>query len=261
MIQSIVRNIQNEEISIKLEAERSNNCYSIDQPGSGQALWFAAENMCGLIDNLRQEGGSPQSLLELGAGPGLAGIYAARVLGNSLQTVVLTDGDADVVQLLQRNISRNAVDRSPSSHDYVCSAEVLLWGMEDCNQSLLSRHSLPEGFDVILGADLIYGKVSTATITLLFQTVHQLLSQTGAFYLAFTRRNLSISIVLDEASKLGFDWTLEPDFIYDIFENNVEGLTDLWRDVIYSFRKSKRIINNDNSHPETLSESLHDDGL
>ena len=231
-IQTIVRNIEGQEICIKLEAELSKNCYNLDQPSTGHALWFAAENMCGLVDKLLadHDPDDPKtSLLELGAGPGLAGIYAAKLLSKSLQTVVLTDGDADVVELLKRNIRRNQVAS--------LSGEVLLWGETSANQSLLERHSLLNGFQIILGADLIYGKCSASTIKLLFETVYRLLSMDGRFYLAFTRRNLPINVVLAEANAQGLVWELMDDFVYDIFDNNVDGTTDFWRDAIYAFQK------------------------
>jgi predicted nicotinamide N-methyase len=230
-IQTIVRNVNGQEICIKLEAELSTNCYNVDQPATGHALWFAAENMCGLVEKLLADHNPDDpktSLLELGAGPGLAGIYAAKLLAQSLQTVVLTDGDADVVDLMKRNIQRN--------HAGCSSGEVLMWGQATANQELLERHSLPSGFRIILGADLIYGRCSMSTIRLLFETVHQLLSIDGCFYLAFTRRNLPIDVVLAEANAQGLVWELLDDFVYDIFDNNVDGTTDFWRDAIYAFR-------------------------
>ena len=260
-IQRYVRDVNNQEVCIELEAELSKNCYNQDQPATGHAVWFAAENLCGLVDQLfleqkqqqddlteeedsssssnNQQGMTITSLLELGAGPGLTGIYAAKLLNKTLQTVVLTDGDADVVELLQRNINRNQI--LDSSSGTTTTAQVLLWGNENDNQVLLERHTTIQknnGFSIILGADLIYGKCSIGTIQLLFQTVHQLLApQHGIFYLAFTRRNLSIGVVLKEANRQGLVWHLVDDFVYDIFDNNVDGTTDFWRDAIYAFSK------------------------
>ena len=262
-IQTIIRKAENQpEIIIQLEAELSNNCYNQDQPDTGHALWFGAENMCCLLDQLwhnnhqdcdHDDPGNytttPNSLLELGAGPGLAGIYAAKLWTESLQTVVLTDGSEAVVELLQRNIQRNHVAEC-------CSAEVLVWGQSAmANHEFLLKHALPHGFPIILGADLIYGKSgsSTETIQLLFQTAHQLLSDSGRFYLAFTRRNVSISIVLTEAQAQGFVYELMDDFVYDIFDNNVDGITDFWRDAIYCFHKRD---GNDRDLTKNLEEAI-----
>ena len=263
-IQRYVRDVNNQEVCIELEAELSKNCYNQDQPATGHAVWFAAENLCGLVDQLfleqkqqqeqddlteeedsssNNQGMTITSLLELGAGPGLTGIYAAKLLNKTLQTVVLTDGDADVVELLQRNINRNQIlemsgKTTTTTTTTTTAAQVLLWGNDNDNQALLERYTQNNGFSIILGADLIYGKCSIGTIQLLFQTVYQLLApQHGIFYLAFTRRNLPISIVLKEANRQGLVWQLVDDFVYDIFDNNVDGTTDFWRDAIYAFSK------------------------
>ena len=116
-------------------------------------------------------------VLELGAGIGLAGILASKLIGT--EKVVLTDYDHGSLQLLADNIKLNKAERD------VCevTVEFLQWGEKRChtiscdkvgateqktdtidNTSIESEskiaygNSIDETFPLLLGTDLLYCK-------------------------------------------------------------------------------------------------------
>ena len=78
----------------------------------------------------------------------------------------------------------------------------LVWGTSD-TASLQNDYA--DGFDVIIGADIIYIEDS---IQPMFVTVSAVLSSapTAVFLLAYARRNVPIQKVLDCAQSFGFGW-------------------------------------------------------
>jgi predicted nicotinamide N-methyase len=129
---------------------------------------------------------------QLGAGLGLCGILAHRL---GAAHVVLTDGDTDTLDNMRNNVSSNC----PSS-DSSISCSQLVWGRRI--DDFVNRHGQ---FDVILGSDIIY--VPEILEPLFLQTVPMLLQEDGHFLLAYARRNVSIDLVLEVASRAGFSWT------------------------------------------------------
>ncbi|CAG9328206.1 unnamed protein product [Blepharisma stoltei] len=95
-------------------------------------LWPSAEKLCSLIPTLIPP---TSSILELGAGTGLVGLFTAKTFPGS--TVLITDGNTESVDLIQENIEANSLN-ARSSH--------FLWGES------------AGSFDVILGSDVIYDK-------------------------------------------------------------------------------------------------------
>merc|ERR1712192_105524 len=99
-----------------------------------------------------------KSVLELGSGCGLSGIFLCRRWGNRLRDVVLTD-QGDALGNLQHNVTRNL-----SSTISVLSASplVLVNGNDrhvkvlPLNFEQVSPSLLPLIPDVVIGADLVY---------------------------------------------------------------------------------------------------------
>ena len=90
---------------------------------------------------------------------------------------MLTDGDTNVMKLLQKNVSRNTV---PTDETITC--QQLIWGSREDARELMSSTNYREKFDVIIGADLIY--TSRDYIAPLFETVDELIEGRGEFILA-----------------------------------------------------------------------------
>lgn len=88
-------------------------------------------------------------VLELGSGVGLLGI-AAAVLGAHVTLTELPDSEAGRLELLQLNVAANrvAIDRAGGS---IC-IEGLDWKDDSLWKDIAKR-----GYDVVLGADLVYG--------------------------------------------------------------------------------------------------------
>jgi predicted nicotinamide N-methyase len=138
-----------------------------------------------------------KSVCELGCGLGVVSILVAKMMCDfpSSQVVVATDGDDDTLALLQRNIDETSV----SSH---CRAEKLCWG-----DHTLFLEKYEDGFDVLLGADIIYeaGQVASlmSTVAVLLKKPSKNAASSddydgGFFFLAFARRNVPIDKVISE---------------------------------------------------------------
>jgi hypothetical protein len=112
---------------------------SADEVVLGGRMWEAAPHLCAFLRSVaNQVKGS--SLLELGAGTGACGLYAA---GLGARRVVLSEGGTDaptLLDLLHRNAARNA------ERGGAVEVQALHWG-EDC---------LPTGpFEWVVGSDIV----------------------------------------------------------------------------------------------------------
>ena len=141
------------EVTVVLNSFKGNDYFATNLELTGYANWFGSINMCNMIGEDAQTL-FPQHgcrLLELGSGTGRAGIMAAKTMAAAKckGCCVLTDGEAALVDVLKQNCSANGLD------DPGISCEQLWWGNNPTLDKLCSRE--PEGFDVIIGADLVYG--------------------------------------------------------------------------------------------------------
>ncbi|KAI1871594.1 uncharacterized protein JN550_004588 [Neoarthrinium moseri] len=106
-----------------------------------------------------------KSILELGAGAGFISIMCAKYLGAA--RVVATDGDERVVKDMRRNLLLNELET-----EELISAEQLVW-----SRDLHDKISDGPGFDIVLGADIIYDKGATEalvdTLSALFDAMPQ----------------------------------------------------------------------------------------
>ncbi|KNA19105.1 hypothetical protein SOVF_064660 [Spinacia oleracea] len=137
------------------------------------------------------------SVIELGSGVGVTGVLCSRFC----KKVLMTDHSDEVLKILKKNIDLHA-----SSENFPCSdleAEKLEWGSSDQRNEILQRY--PEGFDLILGADICFQQSS---IPLLFDTVKRLLQIRGKgrcrFILGYvSRAKVMDQMVLNEAQGHG----------------------------------------------------------
>uniref|UniRef100_A0A3Q7IYQ6 Uncharacterized protein n=1 Tax=Solanum lycopersicum TaxID=4081 RepID=A0A3Q7IYQ6_SOLLC len=143
------------------------------------------------------------SVIELGSGVGITGVLCSRFC----RGVVMTDHNDEVLKILKKNIKLQE-----SSDGSMCctelKAEKLEWGSFDQLNCILQEH--PEGFDLVLGAD-IYILVDfspTANVPLLFDTVERLLRDRDQkkckFILAYvSRAKVMDAMVINEAIRHG----------------------------------------------------------
>ncbi|XP_051142992.1 protein-lysine N-methyltransferase EFM3 isoform X1 [Andrographis paniculata] len=126
---------------------------------------------------------------------GITGILCSRFCSK----VVLTDHNDEVLKILKRNIELH----QSSQESHCLATEKLEWGNSEQLNNILQKH--PEGFDLVLGADICFQQSS---IPLLFNTVGKLLRRsqckTCKFILAYvSRAKVMDNLVVSEASQQG----------------------------------------------------------
>lgn len=162
---------------------------------TGLTIWKAAHFLCEYMvehsDEIRNK-----SVLELGAGLGLCGILAHQL---EAEMVYLTDGDTAALHQLRANIASNCPHASQGDGAVVICHQ-LLWGHE---RAIQFRTLQKRSFAVIVASDILYSPV---IIEPLWETIAALLQPGGAFWLAFAKRRVPVSIeeVLSAADRAGF---------------------------------------------------------
>lgn len=126
-----------------------------------------SETTNGIVD-IRQK-----KVLEVGAGAGLPGIVAHKVLG--AKSVLVTDGDYDALKNLQRNVETNQRRGDDSCR---ISCQQLIWGR--AVGTFLETHGKQ---DVVLAADCVY---MVPSLRPLWKTIDALLTEDGLFVYAQT---------------------------------------------------------------------------
>ena len=160
-------------VTIDLEGLCKTDMYGTNLELTGHGNWFGSMNMCNMLgdsyDRLFSPGddSEPASvsihMLELGSGLGRAGLMALKRMEiirhkhDCAFHCTLTDGESEIVEMLQKNYERNF---PVGFSDCVC--QQLWWGDKEQMDKLLKAQ--PGGFDIIIGADLIYGRDAIATV-------------------------------------------------------------------------------------------------
>jgi len=75
------------------------------QIGISRAIWYACHEICKKLDKHLPEW-KPTSIIELGAGVGMAGIYAAKIHPEATK-VVITDICPKAIEIAVENIEAN----------------------------------------------------------------------------------------------------------------------------------------------------------
>lgn len=110
--------------------------------GTGGRVWSSAPVLCRWM-RAHISAVQGRSVLELGSGTGVCGLYAAA-LGAS--RVILTDGDESILPLLTHNAAHNRMLHSTTA----VTISLLRWGCDDP----VDENDL--AVDLILGSDVIY---------------------------------------------------------------------------------------------------------
>ena len=131
-------------LAINEEGTRAIN-EGLGQGSFGFVIWDAALSLASFFRWLEARGrlGSGLRCLELGAGTGVPGLTLAQL---GAGRVVMTDYDADVIELMERNVRENSLEGS-------VECAVLDWA----DRSTWSPPAEPEGlFDLVVAADVLY---------------------------------------------------------------------------------------------------------
>ncbi|KAK1439513.1 hypothetical protein QVD17_05332 [Tagetes erecta] len=161
---------------------------STDFDLTGQLVWPGARLLNEYISN-NAELLQGCSAIELGSGVGVTGILCSRFC----REVVLTDHNDEVLKILKKNIELHESSENPNS-SAALSAEKLEWGNSDQLNHILQKH--PEGFDLVLGADIY---ILQNSVPPLFDTVKQLLLQGKErcrFILAYVSRSKMMDVMV-----------------------------------------------------------------
>jgi predicted nicotinamide N-methyase len=212
---------------------------------TGLTLWRASSYLCEYqIEQYPRLFGSNKRVLELGAGLGLNGILAWKLMsscgaeknesgnGNddtddglrkSTGEVCITDGDSDALVHLRDNVERNrSLGSNETTTTTIVSCHQLIWGKKS-SENFLECISHNEKYNVLLASDIIYSPV---IVEPLWETVQTLLTPLhGVFLMAFAKRKVPVSIdmVLQAAVEKGFE--------YDLVKEDLE--EGIW---VYEFR-------------------------
>lgn len=186
---------------------------------TGLTLWRASDYLCEYqVEQCKQLFSSNKRVLELGAGLGLNGILAWKLMmqsgdgsRNQAGEVIITDGDSDALVHLRDNVERNRPTSSSSSNTheekmFFAKVHQLIWGKES-SEKFLKTISDNKKYDVLLASDIIYSPV---IVEPLWETVQTLLDTSGVFVMAFARRKVPVSIdlVLSASVEKGFGYRL-----------------------------------------------------
>eukprot|EP01088_Endostelium_zonatum_P020811 TRINITY_DN7856_c0_g1_i1.p1 TRINITY_DN7856_c0_g1~~TRINITY_DN7856_c0_g1_i1.p1 ORF type:complete len:272 (+),score=47.83 TRINITY_DN7856_c0_g1_i1:10-825(+) len=183
---------------------------------TGSELWPSALVLCKfLAKNLHLI--QDKTVLELGAGQGLVGLFAAYYASQT----IITDKDEEVIDLIRKSIESNQDNNNSNNsqlesqvetstnnkhnHKYNATALRLVYGDKTITSKI---QGLPKTFDIILGSDIVY--YSTA-IPLIWDTIDSLLSRekqgdfTPTFILSYASRNKTVeSAIAVKAKEHGF---------------------------------------------------------
>jgi len=139
---------------------------------TGLIEWHASDVLCEYLLNSDEiKNGNSIRLLELGSGLGKCGLLLHLLLQSNgrSDSTVLTDGDTNVMQLLQKNVAFNTF--SDLDNDNI-TCHKLRWGAAEAT-SFLSKQDYNQKFDLIIGSDLLY--TNTNNLNPLFETIGVLL--------------------------------------------------------------------------------------
>lgn len=186
-----------QEISIELNGMKAENGQTLNS--TGMTIWRASNLLCQFLLQYCDKEIRDKTILEMGAGLGLCSLLAYHL---KAKNVWCSDGDTDTLDQMRKNVNINLEKEGLSLLESGVNIHCvqLRWGVTKISNF---RKKTSEYFDVIMGSDIIYVEEVVEPI---FDIVADLLTEKGKFLLAYARRNVSIDLVLDSATRHGFVW-------------------------------------------------------
>ena len=136
------------------------------------------------------------SLLELGSGLGIPSIYIAK--NYEFKQIVINDGDTESINFITKNLELN----KPYKTSQIDIREFLWLDEGQSLESSPDLSSLKEGFDFIVGSDVIYDKDALRS---LLWTIKLLLKPDGACVICnfYSRFNKNEDVFWQSIKKFG----------------------------------------------------------
>ncbi|XP_062453081.1 EEF1A lysine methyltransferase 3 [Rhea pennata] len=173
--------------------------------GVAAPVWEAALALCEYFEEQRLDF-QGKSVIELGAGTGIVGILAALLGGD----VTITDLPVALEQI-RENVRRNV----PETLVPQPRVRALSWGLD--------HDTFPSGYDVVLGADIVY---LPETFALLVGTLRHLCGPGSVAYLSSKMRR-------EHGTGLFFETLLPQHFLVELVcrddEQNINVYRVTWR--------------------------------
>ena len=178
--------------------EYMSRLHTDEQEISGRQVWTGSLMACHYLSQ-HPNFVSGKTVLELGSGTGVLGMFAHRL---NAKSVSLTDGDEQSVDLIRQNLERNRIDPEQTS----CSH--MLWADEPTQSSfsLMVKAKFPFNcdarFERIIAGDVMYKRDLPS---LFFQSVNEFLSDQGILLLSHIPRScVDHEVVCLAAQNAGF---------------------------------------------------------
>ena len=191
----------------------------VEKCGVGGRIWKAAIAFVDMIEKYDMTF-KDKTVIEIGAGTGLSGLAIGM---KQPQKVVITDVDPGCVETIKLNLEINKDKVDKDSID----VKELNFGDKEALQKIIKEY--PEGFDYVIGTDIVYG---TYLIPLIITALDNLAFKEGCqIMIALSTIFPEVALFLDELKSTGR---------YLIREYDAGELDDMYYKVKVFFIKPKK---------------------
>ena len=132
-----------------------------EKPMIWSQLWNSAFVLCNRLKELRDSGSHFSSILELGCGRGLCGLFASKTFQNAI--VTMTDVNESCLKNVEKSILLNGLSRQ-------CSTQKLNW-YDPNTYPQSSDDGDATKYDLIIGSDILYLEKAVTVLPRLLNSI------------------------------------------------------------------------------------------
>lgn len=210
-----------------------------DEDSTGITVWSASIILAHWIADMKMFFHN-KTVMELGAGCGLAGIVAGRC--TSADKVVVSDLFQRTMENLHHNVEMNRTDTLPLSNTKCCQCQqecgdqrlvcarctIAQYCSKECQKASWSMHKRScvssktqliasaldweqvgdelETYNIVMGSDLVYHE---DIVPLLVAAIDQLLTEDGTFFHVASQQRSSLGLFIEQMKASGFQCKVE----------------------------------------------------